>query len=171
MIKSFFLIILVFSCTPTYCATGNLNIIFDLNRPLIVTLNQQPSFGVLAVDASDSSSVTVTLDPNTGVVTSTTTGVVPQTASGAQFGILSVTGQLGKNLAVVLFPSTITLSNGSSKLTLSVTTNPSANTLNNCLLSQTNCSIKLGGSVTIIPSTVATGTYTGTANIILRYVN
>lgn len=164
-------LILIIANGAVNAATGNLSIVFDLNRPLVLTLNQQPSFGVLAMDQSYNSNVTVSLDPSSGLVTSTATGVSPQTGSGAQFGILSVTGQSGKNIAVVQFPSTIILSNGTSSLNLNVTTSPASSTLNTCLISQTNCSLKLGGSMTFVPASVTTGSYSGTANITLRYVN
>lgn len=150
--------------TASASGQGSITVI----RPLTVTKSADMKFGTVVRPSTGSGSVVVSnagARTVSGGVVALNSGDTPQAA---QFNI---DGEGGQSVSVTV-PATFTMANGSESLTVTTSnnlgTNASAQTLSNALGSAGSLNVRVGGSVAL-PSTAATGVYTGTFTVSAAY--
>lgn len=147
-------------------ATGNGSI--TIIRPVGVTKNADLKFGTVVRPGAGSGTVVISAAGArsvTGGVVGLNSGDAPQAAE------FTVAGEGGQSVSVSI-PATFIMANGVENLTVTTSNNLSgaaaAQSLGGTLGSAGSLNVRVGGS-TAVPSTAATGVYTGTFTVSAAY--
>lgn len=147
-------------------ATGNGSI--TIIRPVGVTKSADLKFGTVVRPGTGSGSVAISAAGArsvTGGVVGLNSGDAPQAAE------FTVAGEGGQSVSVSI-PATFIMANGVENLTVTTSNNlsgsASAQSLSGSMGSAGTLNVRVGGS-TAVPSTAATGVYTGTFTVSAAY--
>ncbi|WP_409020869.1 DUF4402 domain-containing protein [Brevundimonas vesicularis] len=137
-------------------------------RPLTVSKSADMKFGTVVRPSTGSGSVIIS---NAGARTVSGGAVALNSGDTPQAAQFNIEGEGGQSVSVTI-PATFSMINGAESLTVttnnSLGANASAQTLSNALGSAGTLNVRVGGTVAL-PSTAATGVYTGTFTVSAAY--
>lgn len=147
--------------TSSATANSSVNII----RPLTITKNADLVFGRVVQPRSGSGTVSIANSSNSVVAGS---GAVALSGIATSRAVFTVDGEGGQAVSVTI-PSTFNLTKGSDSITVTLSPDVGSSvTLSNALAAAGSKTINVGGSFSL-PSTQASGAYTGSFNVDVAY--
>ena len=158
----------IFGATSAYAqasastsASGSVTLL----RPITITKTADLEFGRVVKPSTGTGTVSMTNASDAVTAASGAVAISGITTSRAKF---TIDGEGGQGVSVTV-PATFNIVNGAVTITVTTTQNLGASTtLNNALGSAGSATLDVGGSFNV-PSTNATGLYTGTLNVSVAY--
>ena len=158
---------IAFSATPALAqasASASANATTRIIQAISITKTADMAFGNVVKPSTGNGTYTIGNGADTVAASGTGAAAASGTTSRAKF---TVTGEGAQTFAITV-PATMTMTSGANNVTVNLTTAAATGTLSGALGASGTATVNVGGNFTI-PSTQASGNYSGSFNVTVAY--